>query len=637
MKSTIGAYLMKGVNGKILWVDLSAKKMREESIPEKIYEDYLGGLGIATRLLFNLLPPKIDPLKPDNPLIIVPGLLVGTGLPTASKTTLVFKSPETNAFGRSVSGAYLGVALKKAGFDAIIITGKSEKPVYLFIDNDRIEIRDASNIWGKDTLETQNTLRDDLGKDFRTCAIGPAGENLLRIADIDFEDRQSARAGGGAVMGSKFLKAIAVRGTGKIEYADEALLRKEIINWNKVINESEAKKLDMKYGSAEFFEWVNKERGVFPVKNWNESMFEESFENHKGGRSPLDPYYWAPKYTERLHPCPNCTKPCGRYFFIKDGKYAGTRIEGMEYELLYSLGGDLGIDDIEVTAKLDEICDRAGVDAISAGVTLAWAIEAYEKGLLTKEDTDGIELKFGDGEIAIVAMKELVNRKGKLGELLADGVKRAVQKLGRGSEKFSIEIKGMELPAYDIRGLKGMALAEAVSVRGGCHLTGGIYAPELTGSFWKMSDIDRFSAKWKGYEVKTGEDFMTIYDTLGMCKFSRSLFWIEGLLDGVKAVCGIDHGVDEIMLIGERIYNLEKLINLREGFTRKDDYLPYRITHEPIKNGVSRGYYVKEEELQNMLNEYYLVRGWSREGVPTRMRLFELGLEKEAEELGASS
>jgi len=626
---------VKGITSKMLWIDLSKAEVEKREITDEMYEKYLGGLGIATRLLYDVTKAGIDPLSKDNSLIIAPGLLVGSGLPTASKTAVTFKSPETNAFGRSISGAYLGVAMKKAGYDAMVIVGKSDKPVYIVVNDDDVEIRDASHLWGKDVIETQKIIKEELGKDFRTGVIGPAGEKLLKISDIDFEERQSARGGGGAVMGSKMLKAIAVKGTKNVEYADRKELTEEIKKWNEIINSSEAKKLDMSYGSGEFYTWMNKERGVFPVKNWNESFFEEAF-NSADGTSHLDPYYWAPKYTKGYHPCPNCTKPCGRYVKIEEGKYAGTEVDGVEYELLYSLGGDLGIDNIEVSMKLNEICDRAGVDGISAGVTLAWAMEAYEKGLLTLEDTDGIDLKFGNEEAAIKAMEKMVNRDGKLGKLLADGERIAAQKLGKGSDKFTTEIKGLEMPAYDVRGLKGMALAEAVSVRGACHLTGGIYAPELTGAFWKLSDIDRFSTDWKGYEVKTGEDFMTVYDTLGMCKFSRGLFFIEGLLDGVKAVTGKNFDVSEMMTIGERIYNLERLYNVREGLTRKDDYLPYRVTHDPISNGVSKGHYVKEEELQKMLDEYYMVRGWSREGVPTKMQLFKLGLEKEAEELGAN-
>lgn len=626
---------MKGINGKILEVDLSTKSINVVKIDEKFYYDYLGGLGLASRLLFDYVKPHMDPLSPENVIIIVPGLLVGSGLPTASKTAVTFKSPETSIFGRSISGAYLGVAIKNAGFDGIVIRGKSDYPVYLFIDNETVEIRNADWLWGKDAIETQEELREKFGKDFRTCAIGYSGEKLIKIADIDFEERQSARAGGGAVMGSKMLKAIAVRGTKGIEYGDSEFLKEAIKNWNKRIIGSEDQKLDMAYGSGEFYAWVNKEVGVFPVKNWQESYFEESFEMHKGDKSHLDPYYWSPKYTEKMHPCPNCNKPCGRYISIKEGKYAGTKVDGVEYEILYSLGGELGIEDIEVTAKLNEICDRAGIDGISAGVILGFAMEAYEKGLLTKKDTDGIDLRFGNGDAAIQAMEKIAKKEGYIGELLCDGVKIAARKLGRDSEKFALEVKGLEPPAYDVRGLKGMALAVAVSVRGACHLTGGIYAPELTGKFWKLSNVDRLSSNWKGYEVKTGEDFMTLYDALGMCKFSRALFWIEGMLDGIRAVTGINFDIGWLMSIGERIYNLDRLFNVREGLTRKDDCLPYRVTHDPISNGVSKGSYVKEEELQHMLDEYYQARGWSKDGIPTKMHLFELGMDKEAEELGA--
>jgi aldehyde:ferredoxin oxidoreductase len=625
---------MKGITGKILYIDLITGQIEVKTLPDKYYEKYLGGEGLGSRLLFDEMDKGTDPLSGKSVLIINPGLLVGSGLPTASKTSVVFKSPLTKAFGRSISGAYLGVAIKKAGYDGIVIKGKSNHPVYLFVEDDKVEIRDASPLWGLDAIEAQETIRKNLGNDFRTAAIGYSGEKLSFISGIDFEERQSARAGAGAVMGSKMLKAIAVKGSKNIEYASSEKLKEAVTTWNKKIIGTDVAKLDMAYGSGEFYEWVNKEIGVFPVKNWKESMFEESFKAHEGGKSHLDPYYWSPKYTEKLHPCPNCTKPCGRYIAIKEGKYAGTRVEGVEYELLYSLGGELGIEDIEVTAKLNEICDRAGLDGISAGVTLGWAMEAFENGLLTKEDTDGLDLRFGNSDAAITAMEHIAKKEGHLGELLFNGVKLAAEKLGKDSYKFALEVKGLEPPAYDVRGLKGMALAIAESVRGACHLTGGIYAPELTGKFWKLTNVDRLSANWKGYEVKTGDDFMRVYDSLGMCKFSRSLFWLDGMLDGIKAVTGVDFGVDDLMLIGERIYNLERLFNAREGLSRKDDYLPYRVTHDPISNGVSKGNFVSEDELQHMLDEYYLVRGWSKNGIPTKMQLLRVGLDKEAENYG---
>lgn len=626
---------MEGVFGRVLEINLSSNEIQTKQIDETIMNNYLGGLGLATRLLFDNIRPQVDPLSEENVLIIAPGLLVGSGLPTASKTTLTFKSPLTNGFGRSVAGAYLGVELKKAGYDALIIKGKSAVPVYIFIDDDHVEIRDASFLWGKDTLEAQAMLKKELGN-VRTGAIGYSGEKCSKIAGVDFEERQAARGGGGAVMGSKMLKAIAVRGSKKIPYDDPEALKNSIRKWTKKIVGSPVADLDMKYGSGEFYEWVNKIMGVFPVDNWQQSYFEESFNAHPEDKSHLDPYYWSPLYTEKLHPCPNCNKPCGRYISFTEGKYAPLKVEGVEYELLYSLGGALGIEDIEVTAKLNDICDRAGLDAISAGVTLAWAMEAYEKSLLTKEDTDGIDLTFGNSDAAVEAMQRLANKEGNLGELLFNGDKEASHKLGKGSDKFALEIKGMEPPAYDVRGLKGMALALAVSVRGACHLTGGIYATELTGSFWELTNIDRLSSEWKGYEVKTGEDFMTVYDTLGLCKFSRSLFWLEDdVLDAIEAVTDIRFEIGELMALGERIYNLQRLFNIREGFTRRDDYLPYRATHEPISNGVSKGSYVSEEEFKDMLDQYYMARGWSKEGVPTKMHLKRLGLTKEAEDMGA--
>ncbi|MGB9695415.1 MAG: aldehyde ferredoxin oxidoreductase family protein [Caldisericaceae bacterium] len=625
---------MKGISGKILYVDLTEGKTEVKSLQDEVYENYLGGEGLGARLLFDEIGAGVDALSEQSPIIINPGLLVGSGLPTASKTSVVFKSPLTGAFGRSISGAYLGVALKKAGYDGIVIKGKSSKPVFLYIEDDKVEIRDAGALWGLDAIETQEKIKETLGSDFRTAAIGYSGEKLSFISGIDFEERQSARAGAGAVMGSKMLKAIAVKGTKNVNYGDSDRLKEAIATWNKKIIGTDVAKLDMAYGSGEFYEWVNKEIGVFPVKNWQESMFEESFKAHEDGKSHLDPYYWSPIYTEKLHPCPNCNKPCGRFIAIKNGKYAGTRVEGVEYELLYSLGGDLGIEDIEVTAKLNEICDRAGLDGISAGVTLAWAMEAYEKGLLSKDDVDGLDLRFGNGDAAVTAMEHIAKKEGHLGELLFNGVKRAAAKLGKDSYKFALEVKGLEPPAYDVRGLKGMALAIAESVRGACHLTGGIYAPELTGKFWKLTNVDRLSSDWKGYEVKTGDDFMRVYDSLGMCKFSRSLFWLDGMLDGIEAVTGKHFDVDELMLAGERIYNLERLFNAREGLSRKDDYLPYRVTHDPISNGVSKGNFVSEDELQHMLDEYYQVRGWSKNGIPTKMQLVRVGLSKEAEQYG---
>lgn len=618
---------MKGVWGKILKIDLTSKNAEAVEVPGDVYGKYGAGLGIGAYCLYREIPEKANPLGPDNAMIISPGLLVGTGVPTGSKTVLAFKSPLTGGAGRSVVGAHLGVALRKSGFDAIVIKGVSESLTAIKIDDEDVEFIDASEYKGVDSLEVQKSLREKYGKEFRTCAIGRAGENLSKIADVDFEDRQAGRAGGGAVLGSKNVKAILVKGTKKIDIHDPEKLKALNKKWIKILKEHPATKADMDYGSGEWWEWHNLERGTNPARNFQWGYHQSAYDNLKEGeKASLDPHYWSPKYTEKHNPCPNCPKPCGRILAVKEGKYAGTRIDGIEYELLYSLGSMLDIDDIEAVAKLNEVCDREGFDGISAGVTLAWAMEANERGLLDKDKMEGIDLMFGNPDAAIEVLEMMATREGFIGKLLSDGAKAASEKLGRNSDQFAIHIKGLELPGYDIRGLKGTALAFAVSPRGACHLTAAVYGPELGGSWWKYEGIDRFSSDWKGYLVKSAEDLATVYDLFGICKFSRHMFFLEGFAGIVAALTGCELSDGAIMAMGERVYTLQKMFNVREGMDRKEDVLPYRITHEPIPKGASEGSLVKEEEFQHMLDEYYMARGWSKNGIPTRAKLASLDL-----------
>ncbi len=391
----------------------------------------------------------------------------------------------------------------------------------------------------------------------------------------------------------------------------------------------------MKYGTAEFYDWVNRAVGVFPSRNWQHGYFQAAFDSlGEEERSRLDPYYWAPIYTVKSRPCPNCTKPCGRIFRVEKGKFEGTELDGLEYEIIFSLGGMLEIDDPEAVAKLHLSCDLYGLDGISAGVTISWAMEAVEKGLLSPEDLDGIELGFGDVDAALEILKRMAYKEGKTGALLADGVRAASRRLGKGSEAFALHVKGLELPAYDVRGIKGMGLAYAVSSRGGCHLTAGVYGTELTGSWWSFSGVDRFSAEHKGYEVKVHEDLMTLYDAVGICKFSRHMFYAEGMAELIEPVIGVAIDVAELMTIGERIYNLQRAFMVREGFSRRDDVLPPRILREPVPKGPSEGSYVKPKELEKMLDDYYTARGWSEDGVPTKTKLITLDLMDIAEEIG---
>ncbi len=625
---------MKGYAGKFLKVNLSDSTVRREEIPKDFPKRFLGGMGFASWVLYQELK-HFDPLSPENKLIVAPGLLAATGIPTASKTVFISRSPLTRVFGRAVAGASFGFALKKAGYDLLIVEGKSVDPVVICIDDEKVEIEDANGLWGKNVREVAQTLKSRYDK-ASTAVIGPAGENLSLIADIDCEERQAARTGLGAVMGSKKLKGMVAKGTSKVEVADWDDLRSVIVKWSKILREHPASKLDIKYGTAEFYDWINRDKGVFPSRNWQQGYFHKSFDKLKEKElSKLDPYYWTPIYTVRNRPCPNCTKPCGRIVRITEGKYAGTELDGPEFEIIYSLGGNLEIDDVEALCKLHLVCDLYGLDALSAGLTISWAMEAFDKGLLNKEDLDGVELQFGDVEATLEVLKAMALRKGKIGQLLADGVKAASERLGKGSEKFAIHSKGLELPAYDLRGMKGMALASAVSVRGGDHLTAGVYGTELVGKWWRFSGVNRFSAENKGFEVKIHQDLMAVYDILGVCKFSRHMFYVEAFPEMVKAVTGMNMDVSELLMIGERVYNIQRAFNAREGFGRKYDTLPYRVLTEPIPKGKSKGSYVKPKELERMLDDYYQARGWSEDGVPTEAKLVALGLPEIAEEIGA--
>jgi len=625
---------LKGYADKILRVDLSTNAFKAETLPPGWPRKFLGGMGFASTLLFKETKKGLDALGADNKLIIAPGLLTGTGIPTASKTLFLAKSPLTGGFGKAAAGASIGPALKKAGYDLLVIQGKSSNPIVLVIADDVVKVDGAGELWGKNVRETAALLKKRY-EGFSTAVIGPAGESLSRIAGIDCDERQAARTGVGAVMGSKKLKAIAVKGTSNIEYADAQALRDLVIKWTKSIRENPGSQLDMKYGTGEFYAWMNKDKGVHPSRNWQQSYFQKSFDNLKeGDLTQLDPYYWSPKYTVRNKGCPNCTKPCGRIVRINEGRYAGTELDGLEYETIYSLGANLEIDDFEALCHVHMMCDLYGLDAISAGLTVSWAMEAFERGLLTREDLDGVELKFGNVDATLEVLGKMAHREGKVGALLSDGVKVASEKLGKGSSHFAIHSKGLELPAYDIRGIKGMGLALAVAVRGGDHLTAVVYGTELVGKWWKFSGIDRFSAENKGYEIKVHEDLMTLYDIVGVCKFTRHMFFAEAYPEMIKAVTGMKLSVTDLFAIGERVYNLQRAFNAREGLDRKADSLPARVFEDPIPKGISKGSRIKRSEFERMLDDYYQVRGWSWNGVPTKVKLVSLDLYEVAEEVG---
>jgi len=626
---------MEGYAGKILRVNLSDKSSRTEEIPVELNRKFLGGMGFASILLYEKTEKGLDALGENNKLIVAPGLLTGTGIPTASKTLFIAKSPLTNGFGKASAGASIGPALKRAGYDLLVISGRSSEPSLLVVDDSSVSIVDAGELWGDNVREAASKLKKRY-EGFATALIGPAGENLSKIAGIDSNERQAARTGLGAVIGSKNLKALVIKGSRKIEYADPQALRDLVIKWTKLIRENPDSQLDMKYGSGEFYAWMNQDKGVHPSRNWQLGYFEKSFDKLKEGElSRLDPYYWSPKYTVRNKPCPNCTKPCGRIVRVKEGRFAGTELDGPEYETIYSLGSNLEIEDFEALCNIHMMCDLYGLDAISAGVTISWAMEAYERGLLKKEDLDGLELRFGNISATLEALRRMANREGKVGSLLSDGVRAASWQLGGGSSRFAIHSKGLELPAYDARGIKGMGLAMAVAIRGGDHLTAVVYGMELVGKWWRFSNVDRFSSEDKGYEVKVHEDLMTLYDIFGVCKFTRHSFYVEAFPLMIEAVTGMEMGLADLMTVGERVYNVQRAFNAREGLDRKDDSLPARIFEDPIPKGSSKGSRIKRSEFERMLDDYYQARGWSGNGIPTKVKLVSLDLQQIADQIGA--
>ncbi|RLF05373.1 MAG: aldehyde:ferredoxin oxidoreductase [Thermoprotei archaeon] len=512
----------------------------------------------------------------------------------------------------------MGAELKYAGYDGLVILGRSEKPVYISIRDEKVEIKDAEDLWGKTTHQTQDEVKKREGDpDTVVAAIGPAGENLVRFACVDSDHRQFGRGGLGAVWGWKKLKALAVRGTKSLHLADPQKALELLQKWTKVMRESSAYRDDTQYGTGEFLEWMNKDRGTFPTRNWQEGVFEE--------RQKIDPYYWAPKYSIKNKACFGCPKPCGQLFVIEEGKYKGTALDGIEYETLFSLGSNLANPDVEAVAKANLLCDELGMDTISTGGVIGWAMESYERGVFTDDDTGGIKLTFGNPDAVIEMIKKIAYREG-IGDILAEGVKRAAERVGKGSEEWAVHVKGQEPPAYDVRGIKGMGLGFMVSHRGACHLKSGVYALELTGKFWKFEGVDRLSAKNKGYEIKEMEDFMAIYDTLGVCKFSRGIFLLDNFREIMKANLGVELGESELLRIGERLNNMKRVVNLRQGLTWKDDSLPKRLKTLPIPKGPSKGAVITPEEEEEMRRDYYRARGWREDGTVPEEKLRELGI-----------
>ena len=617
-----------GYTGKILRVNLSDQSSKAEDLPMELARDFIGGAGFAIKYLFDELKPGTDPLSPDNKLIFSVGPFSGTTVPCASRMAVAARSPLTGGMGVALTGGYFPVELKFAGYDMLIIEGKAEKPTYLWIKDGEVKFRPAGKSWGSQTGDCQQMIKNELGdQNVRIACIGPAGEKLSKISCIINERRAAGRKGLGAVMGAKNLKAVAVRGTGSVPIADEEKFKTARANMLKSMKDSEVLYPAFSNLGTPMVVDHTCEMGIFPAKNYTATgQFKPAVEIGVAAQERLK--------TGSEH-CYQCPVGCTQLKLARDGLYAGTLGEP-EFETLYSLGGETGVDNAEAVVAADRLCDELGLDTISAGVVVGFAMELFEKGILTSEQTGGMELTFGNHQAMIKLIRMMAFREG-IGDILADGTKAAAEKIGKGSEKYAMHVKGLELPGYDVRGAKAHGLNYATSYTGADHNRG--YAFQEIFGIPIPWEVDRFSTERKGELTKWNQDTRAVTcDCATMCAFLLDMAVPANATENtaalMDAVTGLPFTPEEVVKVGERLNNLAKAFNVREGFTRADDTLPERLMTEPLAEGGSKGQLVSPEDLKLMLDEYYTLRGWDQEtGAPTRAKLEDLGLGYVADQL----
>ena len=602
-------------------VDLTNRKIEVEDLNEELIRKYIGGLGFEAKILYEETAPETDPLSPENILMAVTGPYTGTGVPTSGRHHVVARSPLTGLFGESNVGGSWAVHLKRAGFDGIVIKGKSEAPLYLWIRDGKVEFRDARSIWGKDSYESAEWLNRETAKEATAAVIGPAGERMAKIASIPHIGhivRAAARTGLGAVMGSKNLKAVVVFGEGPIPIAKPDELKayiKEITPHIQGTTEAFGK-----FGTSGGIDNYEK-IGNFPVKNWREGRW--------AGAKKISGVAMHDTILSGRRACMHCPIACGRHIKVTEGPYAPMDCEGPEYETIGTLGGLCLVDGLVAIAKANQLCNRYGMDTMSVGGIIAFAMEAYEKGIISKEDTDGIELVWGNAE-ALVEMVHKMGRGEGIGRLMTEGSKRMAEALGKNAVEFAIHVKGLEPSAHDPRRFFSQALSYATAARGACHNASWSHPYELA---LYMSEIgfpepqDPYGVEGKAEFTAKMQDLMCVMDTLILCRFSQvgKAVNVTNHVDWLNLITGWNMEIPEYMKVGERLFNLKRMYNCRLGASRKDDFLPYRFmtlkrTGEDLTNQLP--------PMGRLLSDYYAYRGWSEDGIPTPDKLEELGLDE---------
>jgi aldehyde:ferredoxin oxidoreductase len=594
---------------QILWIDLTTESTKVETLEESVYEQWIGGRGLGTYLLYRYLKPGIDPLGPENILIFATGPLQGLPAPSSGKFALITKSPLTGLYLDSYCGGAFGREFKKSGYDAVLVKGRAAKPTVLVINDDKIEFKEAQNLWGLGIYETTKKLEEELGKGSSVFAIGPAGENLVKIATACCEiAHQTGRGGAGAILGSKNLKAIVTNGTGSVEAADIEAMR--AINgpasqgWKTV----EGQQAFKDYGTT-FLPAVSNDLGQLPTRNFRSGYFED-IDN-------MDPDVLAKWNLGAHHSCPQCVMRCTHAFKTENPYEPGSEVEStMEYESMGMLGPNCGISDLQTLLKMNYACDDLGLDTISLGVVIGFAMEAFEKGILTEDDI-GFPIPFGDGEAAIKLLKMIAHKDG-IGKVLSQGVRAASKDIGKGSEAFAVHVKGLEVPAWDPRGRKGMGLSYVTCAVGGSHLRGW---PATT-------DPPDTSALDVVESLVTARVQKVLRDTSILCLYTYRLpLSIPQNISLLNAASGLNYDDSSIALVSQRIETLSRLFNMREGTTRKDDVLPPRLW-EPEETGPRKGMTsaVSKEDFKAQLDKFYELRGWDKTGKPTKETIELLGL-----------
>jgi aldehyde:ferredoxin oxidoreductase len=611
---------MFGYFGKYLLLDLTNRKTEIRHLDEHFFNIYLGGAGIGARILYDETTSDTDPFGPENVLIAFTGPLTGTRVPSSSRHHIMAKSPLTGILGETNVGGSWSVHFKRTGYDGIVIKGKADSLIYLWINDDGLEIRDAKPIRGRDSYESASWIKAETIKKATVSVIGQAGEKLVRIASIPHIGhmvRAAARTGLGAVMGSKNLKAIAAYGTKDIPIAQPDTLDDNITALMPHIKS--ATETFRKYGTSGGID-TYENIGNFPIRNWTE--------RHWKGASKISGVAMHDTILVGRRACLNCPIVCGRHIEITKGRYAPLKCEGPEYESIGTLGGECMVDDLAAICKANELCNRYGLDTISTGATIAFAMEAFEKGLITSKDTDGVELIYGNANALVEMVHKIGNRTG-IGELMGEGSKRMAKALGRNAAGFAVHVKGLEPSAHDPRRFFSHAVNYVTAARGACHNSSWSHPYELS---LNMPEIgihepqDAYQLEGKAEFTAKLQDMNTAFDTLILCRFAQvgKAVTLANVVNWLNMITGRNMSVEELMIVGERVFNLKRMYNTRLGLNRKNDILPPRFL---TKNHKEESLTSQIPPIEQLLNNYYAYRNWSVDGIPTAKKLKDLKLQ----------